>query len=61
VTPTPTPTPTATPTATPAELPLTGGEPGSSGGVWTLAIVLLAAGVLGLAGAGGALVAARRR
>jgi CSLREA domain-containing protein len=61
VTPTPTSTPTATPTATPAELPLTGGEPGSGGGAWTLAIVLLTAGVLALAGAGGALVVARRR
>jgi hypothetical protein len=53
--------PTPAPTATPVELPLTGGEPGSGGGAWTLAIVLLAAGVLALAGAGGALVAARRR
>ena len=57
---TPTPTAEATPTATPAELPTTGGEPGSGGGAWTLAIVLLAAGALALAGAGG-LVAVRRR
>jgi len=57
-TPTPTPEPTATPTLAPIQLPPTGGQPASGAGVPWLA--LLVAGVA-LAGAGGSLVAVRRR
>lgn len=54
------PTPTLTPTPVPIQLPPTGGEPlsGADGGLTLLA---LAAGAIALAGAGGALVAVRRR
>ena len=48
------------PTATPAQLPETGGTPGSGDGGLTLAFALLAA-TIAMAGAGGALVAVRRR
>ena len=56
-TPTPTPEPTATPTLAPIQLPPTGGTPASGAGV---PYVLLAA-AMALLGAGGALVAVRRR
>jgi len=50
--------PYPTPTPMPAQLPPTGGEPGGEGNSWLYAVL---AGALALAGAGGALVAARRR
>jgi len=56
-----TPTPTPTPEAGPGALPPTGGDPGSGGDAGTLAVVLLAAGVLGLAGIGSALIVRRQR
>lgn len=57
----PTPTPAPSPSPTPDDLPPTGGNPGSGGGVLTPTIVLLAAGLLALAGIGSALAARRHR
>jgi len=54
----PTPTPTGTPTAGPSVLPPTGSWSGSSAGVPWLAVLVAGA---ALAGAGGTLVAVRRR
>lgn len=53
--------PTPSPTPTPGELPPTGGQPPSGDGPRALAVALLFAAALGLAGLGGAAVAARRR
>ena len=56
-----TPTPTPTPTPAPADLPPTGGDPASGGDAPTVAILLLVAGALGLAGVGSALAGRRQR